>query len=83
MCHWATSSARQSRSWGTRVLAGALAFPVALNAGKLFVAGRHASFVDLVVNLAGLLAGFFAYRWCYASSISGVKSLSGETPPRP
>lgn len=56
-----------------RVLAGALAFPVALNGGKLFVAGRHASLVDLVVNLAGLLAGFFAYQRHHARSISGVK----------
>jgi VanZ family protein len=54
---------------------------MALNGGKLFFAGRHASLVDLLVNLAGLFAGLAACRWRAARLAGAVKSPSGETPP--
>jgi VanZ family protein len=64
-----------------RVLTGALVFSATLNGGKLLVAGRHASLVDLLVNLAGLLAGLAAYRRRETRSATRFKPLSGETPP--
>lgn len=46
-----------------RVLTGILAFSATLNGGKLLIAGRHASLVDSLLNLAGAVAGIAAFRW--------------------
>lgn len=64
-----------------RVLASALAFSVVLNGGKLLIAGRHASLVDLLVNLAGILVGLVTYQVRETRSAGRVKSQFGGTPP--
>ena len=45
-----------------RVLVGILAFSTVANGGKLLFAGRHASLLDVLLNLAGAVAGIAA---CY------------------
>ncbi|MCA9204739.1 MAG: VanZ family protein [Planctomycetales bacterium] len=43
-----------------QVLTSIFAFATALNGGKLLIMGRHPSIIDLLLNVAGALAGFFA-----------------------
>jgi VanZ family protein len=41
-----------------------LAFAAVLTAGKVLVANRHPSVIDLLVNLAGAATGLYAYNRC-------------------
>jgi VanZ family protein len=43
-----------------RLLIGILAFSTVVNGGKLLFAGRHASLLDVLFNLAGAVAGIAA-----------------------
>jgi VanZ family protein len=43
-----------------RVLIGILAFSTVVNGGKLLFAGRHASLLDVLLNMAGAVAGIAA-----------------------
>jgi hypothetical protein len=45
-----------------RALAGVLAFSGILNGGKLLIVGRHASLNDMLLNLAGTIAGLAAFQ---------------------
>jgi hypothetical protein len=54
-----------------RALGMASLTAIALNAGKVLVAGRHPSIVDLLVNVVGAAAGLYAGRRRLARPLAG------------
>jgi VanZ family protein len=51
------------RRWSPmRITMMAVSLAVLVNGGKLLIAGRHPSLVDLMLNLAGILAAVYACR---------------------